>query len=166
MDLPALREWLLTLSGSATLLSLALSVWLGVQQYRLKLKAEERLARSTQAETDLRLLNAFVALIQDAASTGRYEVSETLIRFLIDSGHLSAADLKDPVAYRQKIADGATVAVTVGLTHSRMACLAIGVLARRYEFLRELGILALESKRIAENDPDVVQMMLADLKKK
>src|SRR3954452_5418823 len=103
MDLAAVRDWILVLSASATLLSVAASVWLGVQQYRLKLKAEERLARSAQAETDLRLLSAFADLVQDATSTGKYRVSETLLKFLIDSGHLTRADLDNPSALRTKI---------------------------------------------------------------
>lgn len=164
MDLGSLKEWILVVSGSATLLSIAASVWLGVQQYRLKLKAEERLARSEQAETDLRLLAAFVELIQDAAQTGRYRVSETLVKWLIDGGHLSKADLENTNAVREKVAWHATVADTVGETQCRMAVFAIGALAKRYDFLRELGVRALESKRVSDTDPEAAQTILQELR--
>jgi hypothetical protein len=141
------------------------SVWVGVQQYRLKLKAEERLARSSQAETDLRLLNAFSELVQEATGTGPFRLSEQVVKFLIDSGHLSDADLDDAVAFKQKIYDRAMLAEIIGVTRSRMASYAIGALARRYDFLRELGIRALSSKSVEYNDPEEVRRLVEQLRR-
>jgi hypothetical protein len=60
------REWLLAGSGSITLLSVAISSWLALRQYRLKLKEEERLSVSARTETDIKLVKAFGELMDIA----------------------------------------------------------------------------------------------------
>ena len=46
MTLSELKEWILVVSGSFTLISVAIGSWLALKEYRLKLKAEARAANS------------------------------------------------------------------------------------------------------------------------
>ena len=82
MNLSEAKEWLLVMSGSAALVSLAISTWLALREYRLKLQAEARAANSAKAETDVRLLKAFTELMDLANGRSGYVVSEKIIEEL------------------------------------------------------------------------------------
>lgn len=64
MSLEDVKRLLLVASGSFALISVAISSWLALKEYRLKLQAEARAANSEKAETDVRLLKMFTELME------------------------------------------------------------------------------------------------------
>src|SRR5262249_32376178 len=126
------REWIVALCASAALLSVALGVWLGVREYRRKLQAEEGLARIARAEADVRLVQAFTDLVLLAAGSGRYALSDEILRTLLDSGAISQEDFDpdDPIPLHTKVARLAMMPATGGgPTAHRFAVFGVAALA-------------------------------------
>ena len=64
------------------MVSFSVATIFALLEYRLKLKAEKRVAISQQAETDVRLIQAFTELMNIANGRGGYVTSEKLIEEL------------------------------------------------------------------------------------
>jgi hypothetical protein len=161
VDAAQVRDWLLVLSASAALLAVAVSVWLGVRDYRRKLRAEEQLARAGCAETELRLADKFLDLVLLAAGTGRYTRSAALLRHLLRKGVIDEDDFNDPPELHSKVLRMVLMPGTAcGPSASAYVVRVIGVLAARHEVLRELGIEALQSERVRGADPERVEQIL------
>jgi hypothetical protein len=167
VDAAEVREWIVALCASVTLLAVALSVWLGVREYHRKLQAEEGLAQIARAEADVRLVQAFTDLVLLAGGSGRYALSNEILRTLLDSGAIGEEDFDpdDPVGLHTKVARLAMMPATGGgPTAHRYALFGVAALAARHPLLRDLGIKALELERVRETAPEKVQELLRDLR--
>lgn len=149
-----LREWVLAISGSFTLLSVAISSWLALRQFRLKLKEEERLSSSARTETDIKLVKAFGELMDVAHGRSGHVLSEKAVEFLLARNVVTDKDLSDPAAISDKLGTAAVLALPVGRASQEAAIAAICALGVRHEVLRELAAQALQSLRAVR--PDVV----------
>ncbi len=54
------------LSGSVSMLSVVVGIWLSLRQYRLKLRVERCHERSAEIEAEIRLHNLFIELMDIA----------------------------------------------------------------------------------------------------
>jgi hypothetical protein len=141
------REWILVISGSVTLLSVAVSSWLALRQYRLKLKEEERLSLSARTETDIRLVKAFSEIMDIANGRSGHVLSEKAVESLFGKNAIGEKELADPAAVRQRLETAAILTLPVGQAAQDAAIAAIATLGARHEVLRSPAIQALESIR-------------------
>lgn len=146
MNLTELKEWILVASGSFALVSVAISSWLALKEYRLKLQAEARTANSEKAETDVRLVKAFTELMDIANGRGGYVVSEKAIEELFKRKFVDA-DFKDLASMKEQIAEFPVFYLPVGNASQDSAIAAIATLANRHEVLREPAKQALETAK-------------------
>src|SRR6266705_4311357 len=103
VNLAEVKEWILVVSGSFALVSVAIGSWLALKEYRLKLKAEARAANSEKAETDVRLLKAFTELMDLANGRSGYIVSEKAIEELFKHEVFTESDFKDLELVKKRI---------------------------------------------------------------
>ena len=108
------KEWLLVVSGSITLLSVAISSWLALGQYRLKLKEEERLSVSARTETDIKLVKVFSELMDIAHGRSGHVLSEKTVEFLLAHNFVPDREMSDASAVGRKLAAAAIFALPVG----------------------------------------------------
>jgi hypothetical protein len=165
VDAEQLRAWVLVLSASAALLAIAAAVWLGVVAYCRKLRAEQRLAQASRAETEVRLVQVFVDLVLLAAGSGRYVASRELLHAMLESGVIGPEDFDtdNTLPLLTKYMRLAMVPVSSGSpTACRFAVHAVAALAARHELLRELGLAALQMERVRESVSDQVWQQLFD----
>ncbi len=165
MKLSQAKEWVLVISVSISMLSVAIGIWQTLAEYQLKLAAEERLAISSQAETDIRLLNAFNELVRLATGEENDKLSEKTIEMLFNNGYISDSDFSEPRKLNHKLWDAASFGDPPGASVSVISISAIAELSGRYPFLREVGIQALQRKRIMDISPEMVEGYLKKLKR-
>jgi hypothetical protein len=146
------REWLLVVSGSITMLSVAVSSWLALRQYRLKLKEEERLSESARIETDIKLVKAFTELMDIAHGRSGHVLSEKTVEFLLGREFLLDSELADPSAVGRKLEAAAVFALPVGRASQEAAIAAICTMGERHAALRELALQGLQSLRTVRPD--------------
>ncbi|MGQ0762687.1 MAG: hypothetical protein ACT4OT_11845 [Acidobacteriota bacterium] len=151
MSLSDVKEWILVVSGSFALVSVAVSSWLALKEYRLKLQAEARAANSEKAETDVRLVKAFTELMDIANGRGGYVVSEKVIEELFKRKFVDA-DFNDLESMKQKIGEFPVIYLPVGNASQDSAIAAIATLANRHEVLREPAKQALETAKSFKKD--------------
>jgi hypothetical protein len=143
--LSAIQEWIVPLSTAVSLLSTAIVAWVGVLQYRLKVKAEERLQESNRAEVDVRLSKLFAELMWLAHARAGSHVSEKCIEELFEKGMITKEDLGDPDSLNRKIAAICILNLPVGVASQNAAITSLAVLGRRYAILREPARAGLNS---------------------
>lgn len=165
MKLSQAKEWVLVISASISMLSVAVGIWQTLADYQLKLAAEERLANSAQAETDIRLLNAFNELVRLATGEENDKLSEKTIEMLFNHGYISDSDFSEPWKLNKKLWDAAAFGDPPGKSVSLISIAAIAELSARYPFLREVGIQTLQRQRIKDVNPEMVEVYLKKLKK-
>jgi hypothetical protein len=141
-----IKEWILVASGSFALVSVAISSWLALKEYRLKLQAEARTANSEKAETDVRLIKAFTELMDIANGRGGYVVSEKVIEELFKRKFVDA-DFNDLASMKAQIAEFPVIYLPVGNASQDSAIAAIATLANRHDVLSEPAIQALETAK-------------------
>ncbi|SET14887.1 hypothetical protein SAMN05216326_11346 [Nitrosomonas marina] len=147
MDPNDIKDWLIPIASFAGIISTSAGVWLALKEYRLKLRAEQRLAESTRAETDIRLFTHFTDILEVATGRKRdpvysKEVAETLLEKL----KIEPLDANfDYRALREKIATSALLHSWVGTSSSDAAFASITTLALRHNVLIPSAIQALES---------------------
>ena len=152
MNMGEVKEWILVASGSFTLVSIAISSWLALKEYRLKLQAEARTANSEKAESDVRLLKAFTELLDLANGRGGYVVSEKAIEELFKHEIFTKADFGDLEAVKKKIGEFPVIYLPVGSAAQDAAIAAIATLGSRHEVLKEAAIQALESTKVFKKE--------------
>jgi hypothetical protein len=133
------REWILVVSGSLTLLSVAISSWLALKQYRLKLQEEERLSASARTETDIKLVKAFGELMDVANGRSGHVLSEKTVEFLLARNGVSNEELLNPTAIGKKLEAAAVFALPVGRGAQDAAIAAIATLGARHDVFRDLA---------------------------
>ena len=160
------KEVILTISASVSMVSIAIGIYTALGQYRLKLKEEERLALSTHADVDIRLLKSFTELMDLAMGRRQHVLSEKAIEELFKLGVISKDDFDENFEKRQngsiKISENAVVVLPVGRSAQSAAIAAISTLGKKYPVLKEAAIEGLTSL-LSIKDNDVVKRHLEDL---
>jgi hypothetical protein len=159
MNLGEVKEWILVGTSALTLVSIAIgavsvaiSSWKALKEYRLKLEAEARAANSEKAETDVRLLKAFTELMDLANGRGGYIVSEKAIEELFKHEVFTKADWGDFASGKKKIGEFPVIYLPVGSAAQDAAIAAIATLGERHEVLKEAAIQALESAKVFKKE--------------
>ena len=159
MSLEAINELLVPISTSITLIVTAIGVWLSLKEYRLKVKAETRLAESAEIESDVKLLNLFSETMEIAHARGGYKVSEKAMEKILTPEFIKKlggnVDLRDLIEY-------AIVSLPVGIAQQNAAICAIWMLGKKHPTLAPIAIQGLETLNSFKGD--VVQDYLNDLK--
>ena len=163
MNLGEVKEWILVASASFTLISIAISSFLALKEYRLKLKAEARAANSEKAETDVRLLKTFTELMDIANGRGGHVVSEKAIEELFKLKVFTDAGFQNLESVKKQIGDFPVFVLPVGSAAQDAAIAAIATLAERHEVLKEPAIQALESTKHFK--PDMAEKHLRRITK-
>jgi len=165
LDLSAIQEWIVPLSTAATLLSTAIAAWVGVLQYRLKVKAEKRLQESNRAEVDVRLSKLFIELMWLAHARAGSHVSEKCIEELFEKGMITKEDLGDLYSLNRKLA-ACIFDLPVSLASQNAAIASLAVLGNRYEILREPAREGLNSlKSFKKEETERALTLLNDIGK-
>ncbi len=131
-----IKELLVPIATSVTLLSVAISSWLALRQYRLKLRSEK-------IENDIKLVKAFSELLNLAHARSQTTYSEKLLDKLFENEIISDADFQG-FDLGQKI-QTAALTVPVGLAAQAAAIAAVATLGLRHDVLKDASIQALES---------------------
>ncbi|SER73980.1 hypothetical protein SAMN05421690_10634 [Nitrosomonas sp. Nm51] len=147
MDPTDIKDWLIPVASFAGIISTSAGVWLALKEYRLKLKAEQRLAESARAETDIRLFTHFTDILEVATGRKRDPVySKEVAEKLLEKLRIEPADANfDYRALRENIATAALLQSWVGTSSSDAAFASITTLALRHNPLIPSAIQALES---------------------
>jgi hypothetical protein len=143
MDLAAIKEWLVPLSTFVALITGSIGGWLSLKEYRLKVQAETRVARSAELEADIKLLKLFTEIMTIAHARGGTTVSEKVIEKLLTPEMLK--ELGIPPTAIQSVIANAVINLPVGVAAQDAAISAIWVLGGRHEILRPVAIQALTS---------------------
>jgi hypothetical protein len=83
VDPSLIKDWLVPVSTFITLITASIGGWLSLRQYRLKVQAETRLARSAELEADIKLLKLFTDIMNIAHARGESQVSDKTIERLL-----------------------------------------------------------------------------------
>lgn len=165
MKLAAAKEWIVAISASVSMLSVAIGIWQTLADYQLKLIAEERLAFSSKAETDIRLINAFNEVIVYASGDRKRQISEKTIELLFQKGFITKSDLDDPKKLNGKLETAASFGTPINLSAAIASTVAMAELAIRYPILRESAMLTMNRNIIKSNSPEAVEKYLETLRK-
>jgi len=144
MALADFKEWILTLSASISMISVAVGVWLSLREYRLKLQSERRQQRSAEIEAEIRLQTLFSELMKVANGRSGYQVSEKAVEFLLQNLKTDEDDTNIATLNRA-IENLAILTLPVGSASQDAAVASIASLTVRYRELEEPGLRALES---------------------
>lgn len=153
MDPKTIQQWLIPVSGAIGILSSSVAAWAGVAGYRLKAKAEQRLAESATAEREINLLRLFTELMSIAHARGPSQLSERAVEALIAA---------NPTAQPGALLERAIVTMPIGVAAQDAAIASIGTLGMRHDFLRAPALQALDS--LSSFKPDVVRKHLDALR--
>jgi hypothetical protein len=127
IDLTAIhdiKELLVPIATSVTLLSVAISSWLALRQYRLKLRSEK-------IENDIKLVKAFAELLNLAHARSQTTDSEKFLDKLFENEIISNADFQG-FDLGQKIQTAAlTVPVGLAARCGNCRCSDVGLASRR-----------------------------------
>jgi hypothetical protein len=140
-----LKDWIVTISASFTLISVAVGIWMALREYRLKLRAERRLEKSAEIEAEIRLQKHFTELMVVANGRSGYHVSENAVEYLLSDLKTGKSEPPDLKTLNQAFRDLAILRLPVGSAAQDAAVAAIASLTNRHEILRAVGIQALES---------------------
>lgn len=142
------KDWLLPISSFFGISATTFGIWISLKEYRLKLRAETRLARSTQAETDVRLLQLFTELLRIASGRmGEAIYSKEILDMLIQKDILTEDDFKNLDLLKDKVSKVAMIAQIPGIESANAAFASIATLAIQHDVLRRPAIEALETCR-------------------
>jgi hypothetical protein len=132
------RESLIPFTSAFALMSIAIGIWLALEQYSLKLKSEK-------VEADIKLMALFTKIMSIAHARGGYTVSEKIIEKLFDNGTLTEDELKDSNILNKRLANAAILTTPVGMAEQDAAIAAIAKLAMRHEVLKDVALEGLNS---------------------
>jgi hypothetical protein len=172
MDLSQIKDWILAISASLTLISVAVGVWLSLREYRLKLRAERRLEKSSEIEAEVRLLTLFTQLMDIANGRSGYQVSEKAVEWILTHIKIDESKPLDVNALSRAVQELAVLTLPVGSAAQDASVAAIASLTQRHEVLRSVGLQALESlvnpitSKHARKYYDQVHQTLAEIESK
>ncbi|SLK12648.1 hypothetical protein SAMN06272721_11724 [Arthrobacter sp. P2b] len=149
------QQWILVISGAATMISIATGVWLSLRDYRIKLRAEARAQESAELEAEVRLHSLFSDLMTTANGRSGYVLSENAVDFLLKKFEkLEFLEIKDGFVTIQfdalyevnrALRELGILDLPVGSAAQNASVAAIYSLAAHYPRLRITGLTALES---------------------
>src|SRR5258705_200058 len=145
-----IKELLVPMASAFTLVSVGISSWLALRQYRLKLKSE-------QVENDIKLVKTFCELLYLAHARTEGMYSEYIDK-LFEKDIISKADFQQ-LNLRQKI-ETTGFATPVGLASQEAAIAAIATLGLRHDMLTDASLQALASLAVAIQPPSDEQAIL------
>lgn len=145
---------LIPFASAFALITIAIGVWLPLQQYSLKLKSQK-------VETDIKLMTLFTQIMSIAHARSGYTVSEKIIEKLFDNKILTEDELKNSNILNKRLVDASTLTTPVGIAEQDAAIAAIAVLAKRHEVLKEVAIEGLIS--IKSFKKDIAEKYLKEL---
>jgi hypothetical protein len=137
----SIDDWLVAVS----IASVAVTAWVGVCQYKLKVRGEQRLQESARSEIDTRMSKLFAELMWLAHARGGSQLSEKCVEALFEKGAITDGDLGNLEQLNKKLQDACVINLPVGLASQDAAIASVAVLGRRYEILREPARAALNS---------------------
>jgi hypothetical protein len=159
MDWTVIKDWLIPVATFLALVPTMVGVLISLREYRLKLKAEERMVQSATAEMDIRLLQLFTELVYIASGRrGDPVYSKEIVALMEQKNTLTREDLEDPEHIKDKISKAAMIAQTPGIFSADAAFASIATLASRHAVLYEAAEQALESAR--KYKPELVEEYL------
>lgn len=138
-----IKEWLVPISTFITLITASVGGWLSLREYRLKLQAEIRLAKSAELEADIKLLKVFTEIMNIAHARGGVQVSEKAIEKMLDPEFLKG--LGSPPVNLSELLSAAVIHLPIGEAAQDSAISAIWALGRRHELLGPVAHQALIS---------------------
>jgi len=143
MPAAEIKEWLVPVSTFITLVTASIGGWLAIRDYRLRVKAETRVAQCAELEADIKLLKLFTEIMTIAHARGGSQVSEKAIERILAPDTmkelgLNAQNLGD-------ILENTVINLPIGVAAQDAAICAIWVLGRRHEVLKPVAIQALTS---------------------
>jgi hypothetical protein len=147
MNPTEVKDWLVPVSTSFGIVTVAVGVWMSLREYRLKLKAEARLEKAAEVEANIRLLTLFSEFMKTANGRSGYATSEKAIEWFLSNkqpqevSH-SQGGLKN---LNQQLEDLAILTLPVGSAAQDSTIAAIAVLAERHEILKDVAAQALDS---------------------
>ena len=131
MDLTPVKDWLVPVATFGTFVIGSVAGWLSLREYRLKVRAEARLARSEQIAADIKLLELFSKIMDIAHGRSGYVVSETAVDKI-----LSAPGAE---GHAEDLLPRAIVTLGVGAAAQDAAIRAVQELGTRHEILRPIA---------------------------
>ncbi len=137
-----------------SLSSVAIGIWLSLQQYSLKLKSEK-------VETDVKLVTIFTKIMNIAHARSGYVVSEKAIEKIFDSGILTESEIRNASALNDRLEESAILTIPVGIAEQDAAIVAIAKLGSRHEVLKDIAIVGLNS--IKSFKPELANKYLKEL---
>ncbi len=162
MDLSTLKDWLVPVSTFVTLITASVGGWMSLREYRLKVQAETRLAKSTELEADVKLLKLFTEIMSIAHARGQTQLSEKLIEKLLSPETMK--ELGVTIANLRPVLESAVISHPVGIAAQDAAIAAIWALGIKHEILQPVAIQALTS--LTGFKEKVARPYLEDLKSK
>lgn len=145
---------LIPYASAFALITIAIGIWLPLQQYSLKLKSQK-------VETDIKLMTLFTQIMSIAHARGGYTVSEKIIEKLFDNKILTEDELKNSDILNKRLGGASILTTPVGVAEQDAAIAAIAVLAKRHEVLKEVAIEGLIS--IKSFKKDIAEKYLKEL---
>jgi len=133
------REWLLSGSAVAAILSTSFAVFRFLADYRVKVRAEGRLVKSAEIENEVKLLKLFTEIMDIAHARGRAELSEKAVELLLSE---KARAGEHEIG---RVLNNAVVVMPVGLAAQDAAIAAIAVLGTKSEILRPSAVQAVQA---------------------
>lgn len=162
MDIEIIKDWLIPISTFVALVTASISGWLSLKEYRLKVRAETRLANSSELEADIKLLKLFTEIMDIAHARNGYHISEKAIEKILTPEIIK--EFKPTDSNLNSLLNSTVISYPVGVAAQDASIAAIWVLGQRHESLRQVTIQALESLCLFKKD--VAQVYLNDLKAK
>ena len=160
MDSGSLKDWLVPISTFISLITASVGGWLALREYRLKVRAETRLAHSAELEADIKLLKLFTEIMDIAHARGGAQISEKAIEKILTPEVFGQFGLSGSTL--QTVLENCVIRLPVGIAAQDAAICAIWVLGQRHETLMPVSIQALES--LSKFKGDVANGYLEDLK--
>ena len=164
-----LKDWILVISASVSMISVAIGIFVTLGQYRMKLRDEKlksqqeerlaasaraeeaRLALSTRADVDIRLFKSFAELMDLAQGRRGNVVSEKAMEELFKLKLITEKDFSEDFTKvqtgSQKFQEYAVVPIPVGLAAQEAAIAAIATLAKDYPVLQKAALRGLKSMK-------------------
>ncbi|HEX8491199.1 MAG TPA: hypothetical protein VF658_00010 [Pyrinomonadaceae bacterium] len=148
MTFNEIKELVLVISACISMIAVAYGIYLSLGQYQVKLKEEERLALSSRADVDIRLIKSFTELIDLAMGRRQHVLSEKAVEKVFELGLISKDDFNDDFTKTQKgslkLSEYAVIRLPVGKSGQEAAIAAIATLANTYPVLKDAAIQGLE----------------------
>jgi len=162
-----IKGWLIPISTSFSIVTVAMAAWQSLGEYQLKLESENRLAQSMAIESDIKLFKQFEEMISIANSRRGTYYSEAAVNQLFDNELFTEEELSDFDAIDEKIEDIGILDIDVAMGEQLSFIQALTTLAIKHPILRESASQALtrfttsQSSEIIETSAECLKRLNA-----